>query len=1491
MVLFAIQMSVFVAVQDPIIQKFAVRFAGGFLSEKTGADIKVGRLVVSSNLQATVEDIFVKDLKGNVLVDIKMLRAKIFLNDLFEGKIHLDRVALRNAEVNLIQYEGEEDFNFQFLADVFSSDTEKEESTTPMALQVDHVRVGNLDFVLWNQNSDEPESIEQKAMDFAHLDLDSIYLDVNNLVIMGDSIHAVLEMLKAKEMSGFILKMMQSDVVVCQKGIFLTDLQLETNNSLIHTDLNMLFNGFGAFQSFVDSVRFDATIYPTDVMLSDIGVFSPVLYEMPDKVYFQGRFTGPIAHFMVSDMNVRIGKSTTFQGNISMHPLDFNNGEHVMNIKKMRFTYDDIVNFRIPGGGGTVPLPASLSAMKSGILNLNFKGSYNNFNSQIHLLSDIGNVDVNVTRKNKGGFDNVFSGDIKAEQFNAGLLSNTSKLVGNLDLNADFSVKFPRNGDIELAVNGKANHARLLGQQIDEIILNGDMKENRFVGEMRIEDNDLDLDFNGLIDFEDKKCPKADFAAVIRHADLSALKLMKNDSVSEISTSIVANLTGFNMDIMEGEVHLDSTVFRDSRGVYAMNYFNASIYDDKLMDRRIKVNNDFFDFEMAGKINFANLVNSFNEYVDAFVHFPSSQQKLEEFRKYKLENDVDQDFVVSLTLKDTKTVSRLLMPNLKIAKNTTFSGTFSSKTNQMSLTARTQSIKLGNLHIENVELRNFNNTNASFGSLSVGELAWVNMRKTDTLTYGVDNLLLTARMADDSITTRLRWGEQRDSIPNKGFVETYFHPYEEGSAFSVKKADVVINDSLWQVAPNNSIDIREDRISLSNLMFSHNKQSLHVDGVVPNRESDTLSVQLRGFDISNFDIMLEPMIGLDLDGFITGDAMLSGMKERLMLLADLSINQLGIDGERIGDASISSSWDNENKAIDLNVNILEQEKQVLVVAGLYYTARKNDNLDFAIEMNDLGLNVLSPFLSGVVERMQGYADGWVTVKGSPKQPKLEGRIQVADGGCKVDYLKTYYTFEPTILIDSRAITLEDLVLVDTLGNQALVEGEITHDHLKDFNLNLKMHPRRFLAMATTAKDNSTFYGTAVADGLVEVKGPFHDIFLGVKARTQKDTKVTIPLGRSATVKDNDFIVFVQPPKEVEDGEEEVVEEENKKSKNFTLSLDLDVTDQADLRITLPGIGIIDATGNGNMKMGTSSNTDFSLIGNYEIANGRFQLNFKDLVTRDFDLKKGGEITFTGDPLEGRIDATGVYTVKAALSTLGVQIDSTASTSANVNVECLIHLKNALLNPTITFGMNLPNASEDITQTVFALVDTTNQAVMTSQAFSLLLFNTFSYAGNTANNNTTDYLSAITSNLLFQKLSVNITDNVNVGLRYHSTNAYDRYDEYQLATRSEFFDNRMTLETNVGLVTNASNASQIIGEFDLYYKLTKDGHLQAHFYNHSNYNSNFSSFSFDRLAPYTQGLGLSYSRSFDRFGDLFRKKQTMAPNVGTIMGKTKRKEKQ
>ena len=1472
--------TLFVAIQDPIIQRFAVRFAGGYLSEKTGADIKVGKLSISSDFRIMVDDVSVKDLNGNNLATIGALRTKINIMDLLDRKIHLSSVILRDSEINLVKYEGSDDFNFKFLADFFSSDKEKDPDQPPMPVLIDRIQLKNVDFQMWNQDEADSLKTQQNRIDYAHLNLDNVELAARHFALVGDSVYVVVEKLAAKEQCGLDLKHFQSDVVFCSKGIFLKDMQMETNNSLFHMDLNMKYDGFGAFQKFVDSVEFDANIYPTDVMLSDIGYFSSVMNQMPNRVHFEGKFSGPIEHFSVKDMNVRFGKSTSIRGDLSMHPLDFNDGHHSLNIRNMHFSYEDLTNFHIPGKTGTIPLPEQLSTLESGDMKLSFNGSYNNFNSNVDFSSDVANLKANIARNSAGVHTNVFSGNIDAQHINAGMFAKTD-LVGKLDVNADFSMRFSEEGIPELDLNGKITDAELLGNHIDEIVLNGEMKENRFNGQIDIDDDELYLDFNGLIDFSNPKLPKSNFEAVIRNADLNSLKIMKENSVSVVSTNIYANMTGFNIDDLEGTLHLDSTVYRNSQGEYHMKSFDARIVNDNLMQRRININNDFFDFEMGGKMNFASLAMSLNEYGDYFVHFPVFEENLEKFREYKEKHDVEQDFFVKLHLKDTQTLSRLFMPSLEIADNTSLNATFTSRTRQLFLTARSKGVKIGDLAINDIELKNNNFLNAAYGSLSVGEVVWSNMTKTDTIAFGLDNIVMSARMANDTIATRIAWNDVTSEDHNKALIEFALHPNENGAIINVGKADIVFNDSLWQISPDNYIQFGDGRVELSNIHLSHNQQSLRANGYVPTGEQDTLSLQLNRFDVSMLDFLLASS-GLNIDGYVRGEANLADLKGNPMVLADLAVDDLWLNGDRIGDAVVKSLWDNENQAVNVDVGIMNEQSRSLSVIGSYYTKRKDNNLDFDVKLDSLQLAVISPFVAGQISRIHGFGSGDVLVKGSLKQPQLEGRVKIHDGGCKVTYLNTYYTFSPTVLIDSKTIELNDMVLTDTLGNKAPVEGKVYHDYLKNFVLDLKLHPRNFLVMGTTLKDNETFYGNIVANGLATIKGPVNDILLDIKARTLKGTNLTLPLNRTSTVRDNDFIVFVNNDAE-EDEEAEEESEPEKRKTNFSIDIDANVTDNASMRIYLPAdIGIIDATGNGNLKMSTSSSEAFTLIGDYAINSGRFQLNFKDLIYKDFMLKPGGTISWTtGSPTEGRINATGAYSVKTSLSTLGVMIDSTSSGNNNVNAECLIYLDGALLNPTITFGLNLPNASDDVSQTVYSLIDTTNQAIMSTQALSLLLFGSFSYAGSESNASTVG-LGDLLSNFLSSAMTLELAKDMDLGVKYRLGSGYNNYDELQMVLKMELFENRLSIETNFGVIsdnnTNAGQATNLVGEFDIKYKLSKDGRLKAHFYNHSNYNANYSSFAFDKLAPYTQGLGLTYSRSFNTFKELFKPKP-LAPVGG------------
>lgn len=100
-------------------------------------------------------------------------------------------------------------------------------------------------------------------------------------------------------------------------------------------------------------------------------------------------------------------------------------------------------------------------------------------------------------------------------------------------------------------------------------------------------------------------------------------------------------------------------------------------------------------------------------------------------------------------------------------------------------------------------------------------------------------------------------------------------------------------------------------------------------------------------------------------------------------------------------------------------------------------------------------------------------------------------------------------------------------------------------------------------------------------------------------------------------------------------------------------------------------------------------------------------------------------------------------------------------------------------------------------------------------------------------------------------------------------------------KKQLFEDRLTIETNFGVVipssNYSSNSTNIVGDFNIDYKITKDGRFSGQVFNRSNYNTTYYQYTYYKMAPYTQGIGLSYNKSFDTFGDLF-KKQTNTLNL-------------
>lgn len=1475
-ILFALLASVCVVVLDGNVQSMLARTVAGFLSDKLDTEVKIKTFYITPDMEIHAEEVLMNDKYHRPMFTVGELKAKLSLRDL-ANELRIRDVYVKNVTGNIVKYENETSTNIKEL--FYKHDKKNDDDKkNDFSIKVDKLIVDNGHVIVWNQNKDKPW---KESMDYAHIDIDSINANFTDLAYENKIVSAVINHLSGADKSGLTLDTLSttSKVIVSAKGLDVPNLKLKTHATSLDMDLYFYYNNYKAYNSFVDSVRMFAKIRPSQMTLSDLRYFAPVMDKMKDTLMIEGTFNGFVSDFDLDDFAFEFKDSTNFLGTIRMKGLPKFFDTHInANVQKMNTTYQDLSEFYIPTPTETIPLPQSLDILDKILVSGTYDGFYNKLNdTEFNLHTNIGNIYMKMETKHDNDVDSIFA-NIYTNNLNiADLLGVDDEFVVTMNSNLKGKGTSIDDADMELAVNVK--ELKLLNNTYKNLAINADCENKRLILSSNINEKFIKADIDALLDLS-KGVPSIDAKLDVEKADLYRLHISDNDKTMLLSTNVVAKLRGNELDKTYGSIIVENTTYKDSRGVYEMDSLNVNITENHFDSKDVSVECDFFDMNINGIINFSKIGNTFKNYVLEYFYVNKWGDK-----GVKLE-DNNQDFYMNLTLKDTETLSRLLMPNLRISNNTNLTATFTSNNYQLYSTLMSDEVSYNDFKFNNIYFRNKTSNDKSTANVTIKEFVIKERTEKNNIKLSLENLNLLLDAHCDSLLFNVLWDDEVTEDRNKANIEASFVAHDEyGGTMKLSSSDIIINDTLWNISPLCMIDFDRNKTYINNLDIYSGNQSIMFDGLFPKKSTDTLYVKFNDFDISNFDLLTKGF-GVDPDGVIEGDLQVSGLSDEFTLFSNLDVNDIYINKHLVGNASLDANWNDADTSIYIKTEVVEdsdKKDKVLLLEGKYYTSRKNNNLDFDALFNGVDIALISPFVKNILSRVGGYLKGDFDIVGSFSEPIINGTASLFDAACKINYLNTYYKINPQdsneenlapyLRFDKNRIDLNNIVLVDTLGNKALANGVITHDYLKDFIFDIDLALDNFLAMDMPEDVSSTFYATAVADGNVEINGPLDDISITIDAETMQGTTIDIVLTGTNTINDN-FIVFVQ--KDVQKDTTQIIIPEIDKGKKFTLNLNADVNQNTEVDIHLPSnMGNINATGNGNIRMGYAQD-QLSLYGDYVIDEGTFVFNFQNLVRRDFNIKPGGTISWTGKAEDADINVVGSYRTKSSISSLGIEIDSTSLVN-NINVDCILRLQEKLTNPTITFGIELPNATDDIKNTVFSIIDTTNQAVMSQQIISLLVLGSFSYSNSSLYSiGASNYYNVLTSSL--SSWLSQISKDIDVGLRYTPEDNLTS-EELEVALSTQLFNDRLTIEGNFGMYTNSNNETQgannIVGDFDMTFKITNRLSLKA--YNHSNLNSNYYSYTYEAYSDYTQGIGISYSQSFDNIREIFARRNRNKKN--------------
>ncbi len=1333
-------------------------------------------------------------------------------------------------------------------------------------------------------------------LDYAHLDVFNINMDINDFSLLRDTFLGNIKNIALRERSGFILNELSAEkAVISARSTALYNFHLITPYTQLGDTLIFKHRGYESFADFNNQVLMEGHIHQSAVALRDIMTFAPGLKENPffkknknEVIQIEGEVRGGVNSLRVRDLNLRLSDGSVVQGNFSSRNLAVKN-EEILNLRldrlatRMRTLRDLIPKFN---------LPPSFDRLGR----LQFKGSFDGFFADFvaygDLNTDIGRAVMDMRMNIKNGMDRAgYSGKLSLQNFNLG------KWTDNPDFGLVTFTSEVKNG---VGLRAQTASAQLTAQiqsftfknyNYQNARMDGQLNRNRFDGNFAIQDENVDLNFRGLLNYKDS-LPVFDFQAVVNKIDLKTLNLSEKDLV--LSGKIDLNLTDDRFSFMQGEVSASNLhLVYNGKENYDIAYIEAMSYFDSIGNKVFQVQSDALTADIRGKFDIEQIPEVF---IQTFQrNYPAFASRLGIKAERKAGNPAD--FVYDIQIIDSKGINRIVDAKLGRLRQMKIGGYYRSENDSLLINIDIPSIRYNNIELNDVAA--MLNVVREQGSIDIGVTSTVlNEKQTlkpiairsflnkDTLIFGID-------YAAKGILSNLT-------------LEGQFYPADT-NLFQIKfdQSNLIILEMPWQIDPGNKVTFGKNYIQASNFTLQSNRRRLVLETI----DNKGIRVSMSDFNFSVIDQLWDDDI-LDFGGTFSMTAQVEDIFQMQNLQVNVSSDTLVVNSCDLGSLSAEVTAKNLKSPLHTDL-VIYQGNSSLTAKGIYNLADITDGnitkpvlqeqaskyFDINVDFRRFPLCIAEQIVKGVFSQVEGAIDGKLRINSAGGKPNIGGKLTILDGMVAVDYLKTSYTFpKGDITVTNYLFDATGLVLYDKFGHTATIQGGLRHNRLRDLGVDARLRTPRFLVLDTKKEDNNLFYGQAIAEGDIRFNGPFNKLDIYINASVNDSARLVIPLSSARNASQLNFINFVNKRQEREEKNEPV--RSGTDITGLRLEINLTIQDEAQVELVFnEQTGeVIRGSGRGNIRILMPRGGTFQMFGDYNIQDGDYLFSLYNVVNKNFRVRPGGSIQWTGDPIAAQINIEAAYTglntsianfIQEYLVNASSEVKSDASKATDVVL--LLHLQGDLRKPIINFDIEFPSLrgeiknyadnklrvlkqdQNELNRQVFGLI-VVGQFLPTDFALqgSEIIYNTVSeFVSNQLSLLLTELFSDLISDgRVLSGIDLDVAYNQYQSVDLGEGQAFQRGDEFQVQLRQNFFNDRLSVLVggNLDIGTNvrtAAAAGTFFGnDVVIEYVLNKDRSLKLRLY--------------QRLQPdiaggrrLQVGSGISFRKEFDSFGEFWR----------------------
>lgn len=1289
-----------------------------------------------------------------------------------------------------------------------------------------------------------------------YIDLTSINATLNTVYNLDDSVFANIAVLNIVDKNDFRIIDSRADLKFAFDEMRFDNLLLNTNRSSIRNAFSMRYNSFSDFSSFNEKIILKGNFEKSNLYLADIAYFSSQLLTtkyintmLEEKINFDGALSGTLGRLKLKNTEIKIGANTYIKTDISLNGLP-NINETFIECKANEITTSAIALAKILPG---LDLPEQI--YKLGLLNFTgkFTGFVKDFVADGFLKSSLGNIKSNINIKFNDNYSKAkYKGRLSVEQLQLGILMNKEQLLGL----ATFSVSLDGSGltldELNTNISGRLNSIRFKSQVYENIEMNGLLSNKIFEGKLNTNSAHLQLNFEGKIDFKYSQ-PIYSFDANVVQADLQKMGVVNYPFL--LSSKISLNMKGRHIDSLLGNAVFNDIEVDIKNKKYELKQlaFSSQV---NAGERLISFQSNLFDAHFKGFFTPSDLAAAVND--EWISHFPSQSF-------YDTRAKMQHQITYTIKINDSKKLTDLYFPELTGIKNADIVGSFSTITHTFNFNGILPQFKYKNYLFDSLNLKAYTQNDSI---IVLGSLSKFHLNETTV----VPTINLQSIIQQDSTQIALQAGNTTDST--KLDLKAVAYPSYEKIDIIIRPSNVFINNQLWVSNQDNRLSIVGKKFEFMNFKLLKNNASFTLNSTGDDRES--IVTQLSNIDIK--DIMsLTGGNKNQLQGIINGTINFNNYSKNLSIETNVVVPNFIIGYDTLGliEADIKQIEKNNFK---IDVQLKGENKAI--VRG-FYNANKEEPIELVAEIIKVKTKNLERFVKGIFKDLEGIiASDKINITGNINDVKVKGNMLVRQGGLTVSYLKTHYTFDRLdVAFNNKNIEIKPTILFDEYKNTALLEGVISHTNFNSIYFNMNANTEHFHFLNTTKKDNSLFYGQAMAAGNVKISGPINALAFTIAASSHKGTAINIPIGNESEVKKENFIRFITTKNK------NLIKEYNSDLNGITLKFNLEITPDATMRIILDETAgdIIEANGSGDMILDINTLGNFAMFGDYEIAKGDYMFTLQNVINKRFEIDKGSKISWKGSPYNAVIDVNAIYPLRASVTELKkAALNEVGNTNERLPINLILSLSGSLFSPMVDLNYEFPDLANNTQLLEFESVNNAikrDKNELNRQVMGLLITNSFlpldAAAGVGGNTFTSAGLSNTASEFFSNQISKYVSDfisqyvtnlDLQFGYRNYSESTTDRGNQLSLALKKRFFKDRV--EVNLGGNFDISNSTdsltQLAGDFSIIYALTQNGKVKVRAFRRTD-NDIFVERNLTK-----NGVGLFYREEFDSLDDLISK---------------------